>query len=436
MGWTILSGGSPVRGLAGSIEGTVGILAEPGNTRILLFSLLIGSLVLYVEASRGVEGFVRWVEARRLVSGARGAGMLAWLLGVVIFIESNITLLVTGAVCRPLFDRYRSAREKLAYIADSTSAPICILIPFNAWGGLILGILGTLQVQQPLSVFVRAIPLNFYALAAVILAGFTAWTSLDLGAMKTAEARAARGIVLSRGGETTVEADLFKARLRRDVPPRAFNMVVPIVAMVAMMPIGLYVTGGGDLGQGSGSISVLWAVVAGNATAWILMLAQRFASIDELVRLGLKGMEALLGLVLILLLAMTLGDVCVRLGTGPYVAGVVEGLARPVILVPATFMTAAAIAFATGTSWGTFAIMIPIAVPAAETLGLPLAPFLAASLSGGIFGDHASPISDTTVVASLASATDVIDHVRTQLPYALVAGGVAVIGFALVGALI
>ncbi len=436
MGWTILSGGSPVRGLAGSIEGTVGILAEPGNTRILLFSLLIGSLVLYVEASRGVEGFVRWVEARRLVSGARGAGMLAWLLGVVIFIESNITLLVTGAVCRPLFDRYRSAREKLAYIADSTSAPICILIPFNAWGGLILGILGTLQVQQPLSVFVRAIPLNFYALAAVILAGFTAWTSLNLGAMKTAEARAARGIVLSREGGTTVEADLFKARLRRDVPPRAFNMVVPIVAMVAMMPIGLYVTGGGDLGQGSGSISVLWAVVAGNATAWILMLAQRFASIDELVRLGLKGMEALLGLVLILLLAMTLGDVCVRLGTGPYVAGVVEGLARPVILVPATFMTAAAIAFATGTSWGTFAIMIPIAVPAAETLGLPLAPFLAASLSGGIFGDHASPISDTTVVASLASATDVIDHVRTQLPYALVAGGVAVIGFALVGALI
>ncbi len=436
MGWTILSGGSPVRGLAASIEGTVGILAEPGNTRILLFSLLIGSLVLYVEASRGVEGFVRWVEARRLVSGARGAGMLAWLLGIVIFIESNMTLLVTGAVCRPLFDRYRSAREKLAYIADSTSAPICILIPFNAWGGLILGILGTLQVQQPLSVFVRAIPLNFYALAAVILAGFTAWTSLNLGAMKTAEARAARGIVLSREGETTVEADLFKARLRRDVPPRAFNMVVPIVAMVAMMPIGLYVTGGGDLGQGSGSMSVLWAVVAGNATAWILMLAQRFASIDELVRLGLKGMEALLGLVLILVLAMTLGDVCVRLGTGPYVAGVVEGLARPVILVPATFMTAAAIAFATGTSWGTFAIMIPIAVPAAETLGLPLAPFLAASLSGGIFGDHASPISDTTVVASLASATDVIDHVRTQLPYALVAGGVAVIGFALVGALI
>jgi Na+/H+ antiporter NhaC len=147
-------------------------------------------------------------------------------------------------------------------------------------------------------------------------------------------------------------------------------------------------------------------------------------------------MEALLGLVLILLLAITLGDVCVRLGTGPYVAELVRGIASPVLLVPATFITAALVAFATGTSWGTFAIMIPISVPAAEALGLPLAPFLAASLSGGVFGDHASPISDTTIVASLASATDVIDHVRTQLPYALTAAAVAILGFGLVGALI
>jgi tetracycline resistance efflux pump len=136
------------------------------------------------------------------------------------------------------------------------------------------------------------------------------------------------------------------------------------------------------------------------------------------------------------LLALTLGDVCVRLGTGPYVADVVRNIAAPVLLVPATFVAAALIAFATGTSWGTFAIMIPIAVPAAQALGLPVAPFLAASLSGGVFGDHASPISDTTIVASLASATDVIDHVRTQLPYALAAGGVAVLAFAVIGALI
>ena len=436
LGWTILSGGNPLRGLAGSIEGTVIVLGEPGNTRVLLFSLLIGSLVIYVEASGGVEGFVRWLENRRLVRSARGAGVLAWLIGLTIFIESNITLLVTGAVCRPLFDRHHAAREKLAYIADSTSAPICILIPFNAWGALVLGILGGLSVGNPLSVFLHAIPLNLYAIAAVSLSGFTAWRGLSLGPMKQAEARAAKGIVLSPEGEMSVDEALFKVRLSRDVPPRAINMIIPILTMVLMMPVALYITGNGVLGQGSGSTSALWAVIAGNIAAWVLMLAQRFSSVDELVRLGLKGVEALLGLVLILLLAITLGDVCVRLGTGPFVAEVVRGIAAPVVLVPATFLTSALIAFATGTSWGTFAIMIPIAVPAAEALGLPLAPFLAASLSGGIFGDHASPISDTTIVASLASATDVIDHVCTQLPYALTAAAVATLGFALVGAMV
>ncbi|UCC73225.1 MAG: hypothetical protein JSV86_01270 [Gemmatimonadota bacterium] len=436
LGWTILSGFNPVTGLAGSIEGTVMVLGEPGNTRVLLFSLLIGSLVVYVQASGGVEGFVRYLEGHRLVSGARGAGILAWLIGIAIFIESNITLLVTGAVCRPLFDRYRAAREKLAYIADSTSAPICILIPFNAWGALVLGILGGLAVADPLQVFVRSIPLNLYAIAAVILAGLTAWSGLNLGPMKAAEARATEGIVLSPEGELTVDEAAFEVRLSKDVPPRAVNMVVPIATMVVMMPVGLYITGDGVLGQGSGSTSALWAVIAGNIAAWILMLVQRFAALDELVRLGLKGIEALLGLVLILLLAITLGDVCVRLGTGPYVAEVVRNIAWPVVLVPATFVTSALIAFATGTSWGTFAIMIPITVPAAQALDLPLAPFLAASLSGGIFGDHSSPISDTTIVASLASATDVIDHVRTQLPYAIIAAGLATIGFALIGALI
>ncbi len=434
LGWTIVAGGNPVRGIVGAIDGTVDVVTDPGNARILLFSLLIGALVIYVEASRGVEGFVRWLEAHSFVESERGAGMLAWIIGVVIFIESNITLLVTGAVCRPLFDRYHGAREKLAYIADSTSAPICILIPFNAWGALIVGLLTGLSVANPLGVFVAAIPLNIYALAAVTLAGITAWTGLSLGPMKQAEERAARGIVLSEQGEISVDAELFTARLAKDVPPRPLNMLIPLAAMVLTMPVGLYVTGNGVLADGSGSTSVLWAVLAGIAAAWVLMLVQRFATLDELVRLGIKGMEALLGLVLILLLAISLGGITDQLGTGPFVADLVRGVVKPVALIPATFVVAAAIAFATGSSWGTFAIMVPIAVPAASALGLPIAPFLAASLSGGIFGDHASPISDTTIVASLASATDVIDHVRTQLPYALVAGGVALVGFAVVGA--
>jgi Na+/H+ antiporter NhaC len=163
------------------------------------------------------------------------------------------------------------------------------------------------------------------------------------------------------------------------------------------------------------------------------MLAQRGMSLDELTRTGLTGAGGLVPLALILLLAIALGDVAQELGTGVYVAQITAGVLPPVVFVPLVFLVAAGVAFSTGTSWGTFAIMLPIAVPAAEALGLPLAPFVAASLAGGVFGDHCSPISDTTIIASMSAATDHIDHVRTQLPYALIGGGVAAVGFALLG---
>jgi Na+/H+ antiporter NhaC len=201
-----------------------------------------------------------------------------------------------------------------------------------------------------------------------------------------------------------------------------------------MMPVALFITGGGDMRAGSGATSVLWAVLFGLAVAWVLLLAQRAYSVDELTRLGLKGAGGLVSLALVLLLALALAAVANRLGTGAYVAQITAGVLPPVIFLPLIFAVASFVAFATGTSWGTFAIMLPIAVPAAMTLGLPITPFIAASLSGGVFGDHASPISDTTIISSMAAATDHIDHVRTQLPYALAAGAVATVAFALVGA--
>jgi Na+/H+ antiporter NhaC len=174
-------------------------------------------------------------------------------------------------------------------------------------------------------------------------------------------------------------------------------------------------------------------VLAALAVSWALLLAQRGANVDELVGTGLKGGGGLLPLALILVLALALGTVARTLGTGEYVAAVTTGVFPPAVFLPLVFVVSAGIAFATGTSWGTFAIMLPIVVPVSTTLMLPAAPFVAAALSGGIFGDHASPISDTTIISSMAAATDHIDHVRTQLPYALLAGGVAAVGFALVG---
>ena len=433
LGWTILSGWNPLAGTATSIDAIVDTVTEPGNARVLLFTFAIGALIALVEANGGVRGFVEWVERRRWVSDGRRAQMLAVTIGVVIFIESNITVLVAGSICRPLFDRFRVSREKLAYLIDSTSAPVCILIPFNAWGAYILSLLAGLGVENAVPVLIATIPLNFYALTALLLAGVSAWRGLDIGPMAAAQERTAAGELHWEHTVAIADPEELAPPPREGIPLRPVNMILPIASMVLMMPVAMYITGDGDLMAGSGSVSVLWAVLTGIGVASVLSLGQKLLSLEELGTVGVRGAGGLTGMALVLLLALTLGAVTQELGTGEYVAGIVGDRVPLFLLIPLVFLVAAGIAFATGSSWGTFAIMVPIAVPIGAALGLPITPFVAASLSGGVFGDHCSPISDTTIISSLASASDHIEHVRTQLPYALAAGLVAAIGFSLVG---
>ena len=435
LGWTVVEGWNPLTGAARAIEESIAVFGDPGNTRVILFAMFIGALIATVESSGGVRGFVRWLERRKFVTGPKGAQLLAYVTGMVIFIESNITVLVSGSVARPLVDRYRTSREKLAYIIDTTSAAVCILIPLNAWGAYILGILGELQVPDPLGTFVAAIPLNFYALAAVVLCGIVILTGFDIGPMKAAERRTREeGKLLWDDASPMLDPDVLSPPTAGDDPGHPMDMVLPIVVMVGMMPVGLYVTGGGDFRAGSGSTSVLWAVLSGLVVAWLLILGKRRSTVDELTEVGLRGAGGLINMAVVLWLSLALAAVTSDLGAGPYVAQVTAGTLPPVLFLPLVFVVAGFVAFSTGTSWGTFAIMLPIAVPAAMTLGWPIAPFVAAALSGGIFGDHSSPISDTTIISSMAAATDHIDHVRTQLPYAMIGGAVAIIGFAIVGA--
>ena len=445
--WTIIAGWNPLAGLGRAIDGTVAVFGEAGDARVIMFTLVIGALIATVEASGGVRGFVNLLERNHWVDSAKKSQLLAWATGIVIFIESNITVLVAGSVSRPLFDRYKCSREKLAYIIDSTSAPICILIPMNAWGAYNLGILEGLGVENALGVFLQSIMYNFYAFAAVILVLVVILTGLDIGPMKKAEERTRGGQLLWPDATPMIDEEVLSPPPLEGVEPRARNMFFPIAAMVLFMPVGLYITGSGAvanlgvdltlqaiLAEGSGSTSVLWSVMFGLAVAWVMLKAQGIFTVERLVKVGLKGAGALVPLALILLLALALGDVIQELRTGEYVAQVTAGTMPNFIYLPLVFLVSGGIAFSTGTSWGTFAIMLPIAVPAAATLGLPLAPVVAASLAGGIFGDHCSPISDTTIISSMAAATDHIDHVRTQLPYALTGGVIATICFALLGA--
>ena len=434
LGYTILAGWNPAAGAASAIEGAITTLGDAGNARVIVFTFLIGALIATVEANGGMRGFVRWVEEARWVTDRRRAQIMAWLIGIVIFIESNLTILVAGSVSRPLFDRFRISREKLAYIIDSTSAPVCILIPFNAWGALVLGIMEEQQVVNPLGVFLIAIPLNLYAVAALALAGLTAFRGWDLGPMKKAEARTREGRLQWEHAVALADPGEIAPPPAEGVALKPRNMLIPIVAMVVSMPVFMWITGDGSIARGSGTTSVLWAVLFGLGLAWLLALAQRSLNLDGLSRVGLKGAGALTGMAVVLWLALTLGQVTRSLGTGLYVAGVVGDTIPLALLIPLVFIVTSVIAFATGSSWGTFAIMLAVAIPLSNALGLPPAPFVAAVLSGGVFGDHCSPISDTTIIASLASATDHIEHVRTQIPYAVIAGGVATLGFAIVGA--
>lgn len=434
IGFCLLQSVNPFTGLALAIEGVINVFSDAGDTRVLVFTLIIGGLIATIEKVGGVRGFIRLLEDRRWVDRGSRAQWLAYCTGIVIFIESNITLLVAGSISRPLFDRYKIAREKLAYIIDSTSAPICILIPLNAWGAVVIGLLESSSIANPVDTFITAIVFNFYPIAAILLAAVVIWRKIDIGPMRKAQQRTEEGGLLWPDAtpmvDPTILADESAEATDQD---KARFMITPIMVMVLSMPAGLYITGDGVMSDGSGSTSVLWAVLMALAVAWAQALWHKRARVEELMQIFLKGAGGLLPVAMILLFALALGDVANLLGTGIYVAQIAQDSIPVALMLPLLFIISSFIAFSIGSSWGTFAIMIPLAMQIAISMELSVAMFLAAVLSGSVFGDHASPISDTTVVSSMASATDHIDHVRTQLPYALIAAAIAAAAFFIAG---
>ncbi len=438
VGYCLLQSVNPLAGLALAIDGVIHVFSDAGDTRVLVFTLVIGGLIASIERFGGVRGFIRLLESRSWVNNPQKAKWLAYGTGLVIFIESNITLLVAGSIARPLFDRYQIAREKLAYIIDSTSAPVCVLIPLNAWGAVILSLLSSSNIEDPIDVFISSILLNFYPLAVLGTSALVIWRNMHIGPMKAAQSRTEQGAVLwpdaaPMVGSAVAESDGQSAS---GLQERASTMIVPIAVMVLSMPLFLYITGDGDISAGSGSTSVLWAVLSSLAVLWIEVLYSRRARLEELMSSFLQGAGAFLPVSMILLFALALGDVANLLQTGSYVAQIAGETVPKIVMLPLLFLISSFIAFSIGSSWGTFAIMIPLSMEIALSLSLSPSLFLAAVLSGSVFGDHASPISDTTVVSSMAAATNHIDHVRTQLPYALVSAGVATVCFFLAGAVL
>jgi Na+/H+ antiporter NhaC len=404
----------------GSIERVITVFSSPGNTRLLIFSLLIGALLAYIRNSGGVTALVNKLVSKGIAKSKRQVGAVTMFTGIIIFIESNLSVLTAGILSRDLFDKFKMSRARLAFIIDSTSAPVCILVLLNGWGAYVLGLLNNYELgESSMSILWGTIPYNFYAIIALLMVAYTVITDRVHGPMKQSE------LVLHKQEES--DEELIKEEFIK--PTKARFMLVPLLTMVLGMFFFMFWTGDGDITQGSGGESVLYATCLALAVAYFLLLSAKRYSHKELVEVGFEGLSELLPLVTIVMLSLTLGSSLKELGTGLYIAGFVGENLPLVLVVPMLFIVGGLISFSTGTSWGTFAILIPIGVPIIQSLGLPPSLVIAAILGGGVFGDHCSPISDTTCVSAIASGCDLLEHVKTQLPYSIFGGILAVIAY-------
>ncbi len=414
---------NPLTALVELVEGIVKLFAQGWITKTLIFALLVGAIIKLISRSGGIDGFVNYLsQKQKRVDSPKGAQFLAYFIGIILFIESSITALVAGTVAKPLCDKNGVSRARLAFICDSTSSPVCSLFPFNAWGAMLLGLIGValndnVIVGEGLSLLLESILYNFYSLIILIIVFLTILFDINIGAMKYAK--------LIPYVEVKVEE-----REHRSV----WVMVLPILVLILMVPLSLYYTGNGDILKGDGSSSIFYATIATLMFMYVYYMSKGYMKHKEYFSGFYEGISDMIPIVLILLLAFFIGDIIKELGTANYIATEVKAASIPIFLLPMlVFLVAALTAFSTGTSWGTFSIMMPIALGLAGTFDLNIALMIGAVVSGGIFGDHVSPISDTTIISSMATGCDHIEHVRTQMPYALIGAFLASLLYLLFG---
>jgi len=428
-------------------------LFDSAHLYIIGFTLALLGMVQVTSRAGGAAGIVGSVA--RWVRSARSTAVGTFVLGLLIFFDDYANCMLVGPTMKPLADRFRMSREKLAYLVDSTAAPVAGLVPISTWVGYETGLLDDAARalglgQRGYALLISALPFRFYCLLTLVFVLATAVMGRDFGPMLHAERRArVHGKLVADDAKPLAEAHATSPAVD-DVPPRWINAVLPVAVVTFGTLFGLIADGGGGaalrasplkvlslsfwretLGASENNVQVLfWAAVAGAATAVLLPWVQRSLSLSEGARAFARGVKTGLYAVLVLLLAWALAAVCKDLGTGPVLVAA-AGKSMPVVLVPCvTFLIAAAVAFSTGTSWGTMAILIPTAVPVAHAAGSELILLLTITsvLDGAIFGDHCSPISDTTLMSSIAAGSDHLHHVATQLPYAVAVMLAAVLG--------
>ena len=424
----VLCGGAPLTGLNDAFYSFIHTFESSGNTITLISFLLIGALIYLIEKSGGVEGFTEvMLKKRALIKTKRGANIFTWLLGIIIFTSGSLSCMVTGSVSRPFNDALKVPHEKSAFIVHATSTPWCVLFPLSGWLAALAGYLtsGGVPENEAISVLLRSIPLNFYCILAVFGTLAVSLFGINIGPMRKAEERAEKTGALDnpgRGG-TLTEETMSPSKAK----PRVLNMLLPMGVLIATILAVLTITGKGNPTQGAGMQSLLWGCVLAVVTICILCVAQKLFSVDEVINEMFKGMGTMLPVAGILLFGFTMGNLVKDLDTGNYLTSVFMGVLSPALLPALSFLLCVLLSFATGTSMGTMAIMSVICLPMAISMGISIPLVAGAVFGGSIFGDHSSPISDTTIMSCATTGCDIIDHVKTQMPYVLIFAAISLV---------
>lgn len=448
----------------------VNALNNKDHISVIIFSMLIGGVVAVISKNGGMQGVVNRIT--KYANTARNGQLVTYFLGIAIFFDDYANTLVVGNTMRPVTDKLKISREKLAYIVDSTAAPIAAIAFVTTWIGAELGYIQSgindisaktgNETMSAYGVFFNSLIYSFYPILTLFFMFFVIWLRKDFGPMYTAEYRArTTGIVAAKNimhddNNNTITDELEELNPVKNIKPKAFNAIIPILTIIGSTLIGLYITGKNNthkemlqhgffenlstiIGNADSYKSLLWASLLGTFVAILLTLSQQLMSIHQTMETLAKGFKTMLNAILILILAWSLAQVTETMHTAEFITKSLNNNVPPWLIPAFTFIMAAIVAFSTGTSWGTMAILYPLMLPASWSICMQAGyniqdtqmifyNTVSCVLAGAVLGDHCSPISDTTILSSLASSCNHIDHVKTQMPYALTVGSIAVLG--------
>ncbi|RDY29671.1 Na+/H+ antiporter NhaC family protein [Romboutsia weinsteinii] len=438
VGVTILSGYNPIV----SVKSLIGDyffeqLTDGYNAGVLVLLVFIGGFIALMETSGGAHAFAQKVT--KFINTKTKAQISAWFGGIIIFFSDLGTPLIIGPIFEPIFDKLKISREKLAWIIDSTASPVAVLVPFIGWGVYVMGLIQkefeALSItQSDFTAFIKAIPFQIYPILALVMIPLIAFTKLDFAAMLRAERRVETTGKLhwdtsnpQRKSEKLSDIEVKNAK--------ASLVIVPLIVLFVTL-FGMLIPLGFPFKKIDGSefrIALTTGYLFAAIVLMVLMVYYKTKKFSEIFSIYISGMQKMMYVSITLILAWSLGSVIKNLGTANYIIQVLQGNI-PGFLIPAIlFILGACVSFSTGSSWGTFAIMMPLAIPMAVSLDASIYVCIGAVLSGGLFGDHCSPISDTTILSSTGAGCDLIDHVKTQLPYAILNGIIAFVTYLIAG---